>query len=205
MSEPNYTDKRRTSFCIALTGILAAVAFLFCFLAGISPVAGISLLAIASFFIGILILETNIRYATAGWLVTSILALLFVSQKLMAIPAALFFLPYPIVKKLIEKDGFIFTTVGDRKAIALKWVAKLLFFIVSFAVSYVLLVKLFGVDYVALISARLTEFNINISADVMYIIIAVFSVAVFIIYDILFSMLGRQYIFKYSRLLRGRK
>lgn len=205
MSEYSYGKRKKTTFSIALTGILSAVVFLFCFLAGLSPVLGISLLALASFFIGILILETNIKYATAGWIVTSILALLFVSQKLMAVPAVLFFLPYPLVKKLIEKDGFIYTAAGDKKTIVLNWLIKLLFFVASFIVCYFLLVKFFGVDYVAAISARLAQFNVNLSSNIMYIIIALVAIAVFIIYDILFSMLGRQYIFKYSRLLRGRK
>lgn len=103
---------------IALNGVLGALAVICLLLANILPTNKISLYALSSFFISVIIIENSIR---AGWIfyaATTLLGFMIVPDKISIVPYALFFGGYGIIKYYIEKL--------DR--IILEYILKFLFF-----------------------------------------------------------------------------
>lgn len=205
MSDEFGKKKNNWNFSIALTGILSALAFLFCFLAGVSPVLGISLLVISSFIIGVIIVETNITFAVISYQVIGLMVLMFVPEKTVAVFAFFFFLPYPIAKKLIEKDEYLFTSVDSLSKKIFNWICKVLCFVLGIGMSFFVLFCFFGVENLKNIVEQIYCIDTVLSPGVTRSLLVVVSITVFVIYDILFSQLGRIYLFKYSRYLRRNK
>lgn len=88
---------------VALGGILAALAVVCLYLEAVAPVSKLSLYALSSFFISIIIIETGIRNGWIFYIATSLLSFLVVPDKLSVIPYVTFFGIYGIVKFYIEK------------------------------------------------------------------------------------------------------
>jgi hypothetical protein len=103
---------------IALGGILGALAVICLLLADILPASKISLYALSSFFISVIIIEMGVR---AGWIfyaATSLLGFVVVPDRISILPYVLFFGAYGIIKFYIEKL--------DR--IVIEYILKLIFF-----------------------------------------------------------------------------
>lgn len=103
---------------IALNGVLGALAVICLLLADVLPTSKISLYALSSFFVSVVITEGGIR---AGWVfyaATALLGFIIVPDKISIVPYALFFGGYGIIKFYIEKL--------DR--IVIEYILKLIFF-----------------------------------------------------------------------------
>ena len=103
---------------IALGGILGALAVICLLLADVLPASKISLYALSSFFISVIIIEMGVR---AGWIfyaATSLLGFVVVPDRISILPYVLFFGAYGIIKFYIEKL--------DR--IVIEYILKLIFF-----------------------------------------------------------------------------
>lgn len=119
---------------IALNGILGAIAAICLLLASIMPTSRISLYALSSFFVSVVIIESG---AGAGWLfyaATSLLSFIIIPNKLGIVPYALFFGTYGIIKFYIER----------LDSIVLEYILKFVFFNACLAAAYWAVRDLFG-------------------------------------------------------------
>lgn len=156
------SDNSKKTYKLALGGILGALTVICLFLATVSPTGRLSLYALSSFFISIVIIETGIK---AGWLfyiATVLLSAILVPEKLEIVPYAIFFGIYGIIKYYIEKIN---------RAV-LEYVLKYLYFNICMAAA-VLVIKEFLME------------GIKVQLP-WWIIITVFEV-VFIIYDMVYT------------------
>jgi len=118
----NAMNTRKT----ALSGVLLAIVIITLFLATTSPVNEMSLYALSSFFVSVVIVELGIR---AGWVfyLASCLLSLILPNKMALVPYILFFGIYGIIKYYIEK----------LNRLVLEYVFKLLYFnVFVFAVAF---------------------------------------------------------------------
>jgi hypothetical protein len=98
-------DNKYQSKKVALGGILAALAVICLFFAATLPTARLSLYALSSFFVSVVILEAGVK---AGWLfyaATVIVSIIVIPDKIGVFPYVIFFGLYGIVKYYIEKLG----------------------------------------------------------------------------------------------------
>lgn len=141
---------------IALNGILGAVAVICLLLAAIMPTGRISLYALSSFFVAVVIIESG---AKAGWLfyaATSLLAFIMVPDKLGLVPYALFFGAFGIIKFYIEK----------LNNIVLEYILKFAFFNACIAVAYWAVRDLAGFGF----SSKLPWWALIIALEVVFFI-----------------------------------
>ena len=141
---------------IALNGILGALAVICLLLATILPTNRLSLYALSSFFIAIVIVEYN---SMAGWLFyasTSLLALIIVPEKLGLVPYVIFFGIYGLVKYYIEK----------LDKLVIEYVLKFLYFNICAGIVLISVSKLFG--YV--LTAKLPWWLLVIALEIVFFI-----------------------------------
>lgn len=112
---------------IALGGILAAVTLVFLYLSSILPTSKFFILAITSFMVAIIIIEGNLKRGFIFYVVTSVLSLILVPDKSIAITYVLFFGFYGIIKSYIEQTS---------KYKYLEIIIKLIFFNIDIFVIY---------------------------------------------------------------------
>jgi hypothetical protein len=161
---------------IALGGILAALTVTVLFVEAVAPVNKLSLYALSSFFVSIVIIELGVA---SGWLfyaVTCLLAFLITPDKLALIPYLVFFGLYGIVKYYIEKLDKLIP----------EYILKILFFNLVMAGAVLLAEKLM-LDIVKL------EFP-------WWIVAVVFEV-VFLVYDYVYTLFIRYYSHRLRRFL----
>ncbi|NJD03711.1 MAG: hypothetical protein FIA99_14200 [Ruminiclostridium sp.] len=161
-------DSSKKTFRIALGGILGAMAVICLFLAAVLPTGRISLYALSSFFISIVVIENGIK---AGWLfyiATTLLAVILVPDKLEIIPYAIFFGAYGIIKCHIEKIG----------KLIIEYIVKFAYFNLCMAAAILFIRQVF------------TE-SMKIQLP-WWLIIAAFEV-IFLIYDLVYTMLITYY------------
>jgi len=153
---------------IALGGILGALAVVCIFFATVLPTNKLSLYALGSFFVSVVILESGIK---AGWIfyaATSIVSAVVIPEKPGLVPYAVFFGLYGIIKYYIEKL--------DRAVI--QWAIKLVYFNLCLAASLLAAKELFG---------------FGVSSSLPFgILIALLEIA-FIIYDIVYTLFINYY------------
>lgn len=111
---------------ITLGGILSATVLILLYLASTLPTSRLFLLALCSFAVSAVIIETGVKNGIIFYLATSILAFLLVPAKSMAALYILFFGIYGIAKAIIEKHG-----IG-----ILQYIIKLVIFNLSFLMIY---------------------------------------------------------------------
>lgn len=116
---------------VTLSGLLLALVVITLFLATVSPVNEMSLYALSSFFVSVVIIELGIK---AGWAfyAASCLLSLIIPNKVALIPYIVFFGLYGIVKFYIEK----------LSKLALEYILKLIFFNIFVAVTVLYLNQL---------------------------------------------------------------
>ena len=103
---------------IALSGILLALVILALYAESLTPTAKLSLYALSSLFVSIIVIESGIR---AGWIfyfASSLLAFIIVPDKLGLVPYFVFFGIYGNMKYYIEK----------LKKIIFEYILKLAYF-----------------------------------------------------------------------------
>lgn len=141
---------------IAMNGILGALAVICLLLATILPVNRLSLYALSSFFIAIVIIEYNSK---AGWLFyasTSLLALIIVPEKLGLVPYVIFFGIYGLAKYYIEKL--------DR--LVIEYVLKFVYFNICVGIALISVSELFGYNF----TARLPWWLLAIALEIVFFI-----------------------------------
>lgn len=97
---------------IALTGVMAAVGFLFLLLAGIAPTGWIGITALAGFPVALCVSVAGYFSGIMCWIVAGLMALLLVPGKQVAVLFLCLFGIYPILKNRIERTkSFLFATL----------------------------------------------------------------------------------------------
>lgn len=90
---------KKLVFC----GIFAALAALFLYGAGTLPTGRIALFCLASCLTAVTCVECGWKYALAGYAAASAVALIFIPNKLIVLPYALFLGYYPVLKLWVEQ------------------------------------------------------------------------------------------------------
>jgi hypothetical protein len=154
---------------IAIGGICLAGSTLSVFLASIIPGAELTLYAVSSLFVAVMIIESGMR---GGWLMysgTILLCLIIVPNKLALLPYIFFFGLYGIVKYYAERN----------RHPAIQLVVKAIFFLGVFGVGYLFFRELlFG-------NIQLPDFPLPI--------LVLVGLAFLILYDFIFSQIIQIY------------
>lgn len=153
---------------IALSGILGALAVICLLLATILPTNRLSLYALSSFFVAIVILESRVK---AGWIfygATSLLAFIIVPDKLGIIPYLVFFGLYGIIKFYIEKLNRLF----------IEYSLKFLYFNICLGIGVLTVSEVFG-------------FGLNVKLP-WWLLIIVLEI-VFFVYDFVYTLFINYY------------
>ena len=96
---------------LALSALLSALGVVFLYLGAIVEVASLSMAVIASVCVIIAVTELGGVYPWLIYAVTSTASLLVLPRKEAAVAYLLFFGFYPILKKLLEKKGRLFSLI----------------------------------------------------------------------------------------------
>jgi hypothetical protein len=150
----------------ALIGVLAAIAVIAAYLESILPVSKLSLIALASFLVSIIVIEAGIRAGILFYVVTSLLIFIVIPKKTSLIPYVLFFGYYGIVKYYIEKIRKIVPEI----------ILKLLFFNICFYIIYYVL------NFIFLPDIKLPVYIIALAMQL-----------VFLVYDYVYSQIIHNY------------
>jgi hypothetical protein len=171
---------------IVLSGILSAMVVLGLFFITILPTGKLSLYALCSFFVSIVIIECNVK---AGWIfygITCLLAIIMIPDKIRIIPYIVFFGIYGIFKFYIEKFNNII----------LEYILKYIYFNICLVLGLIFLEKTV-LGYLTLDSIKL-PFTASIS---LWIIVIVFEI-IFLIYDYVYTLFIEYYQQRLKRLLK---
>ncbi len=152
---------------ITLSGILLAFTVICVFLAAVLPTSKLSLYAVSSLFMAVIVIEFGTRAGWAFYLASAILSALLV-PRLEVIPFIVFFGVYGLIKLYIER-------IHSR---ALEYVLKLGYFNICLILGLVFL-------------KELILNGVNLTAPV-YIVAAILEV-VFIVYDYIYTLFIRFY------------
>ncbi len=152
---------------ITLSGILLALTVICVFLAATLPTSRLSLYAVSSLFISVIIIEFGTKAGWAYYLASAILAALLV-PRLEVIPFMVFFGIYGLLKLYIER-------IHSRVA---EYILKLLYFSICLVLGFVF-IKEFILN------------SVNLTAP-YYIVAAVLEI-VFVLYDYIYTLFIRFY------------
>lgn len=140
MSQDNTIQKsavRNLSF----GGVLLAVLIIDLYLSNVLPTSRLSLLVISSFIMAVAVIELGKRYLWIFYISASILAILFMPDKVKAIIFVTFFGLYPIIRFYIDKiNKIVFETI-------LKFLYFNIFLIFFIGFAYTFLVKDLGINF----------------------------------------------------------
>lgn len=119
---------------IALSGIFLALVIIALYLESFVPTGRLSLFALSSFFVSIIVMESGIK---AGWLfyiASSLLAFLVVPDKLGLIPYFAFFGLFGIIKYYTEK----------QRSLIIEFILKYIYFNLCLGLAYFFFKELFA-------------------------------------------------------------
>jgi hypothetical protein len=165
---------------LAFSAIISALSLIFLYLSSIVPTGQIALFCLSTALFCVVVLECGSGYALLSAVVTGMLGFIFLPNKLLLLPYALFFGYYPVLKLYIERLGHLF----------LEWMIKLSAFIVTMLGTFLLM-------------RLMMELSLEHSMPVY--LIALIGIAVFAVYDIALSLfigIYREKIAKYLKFLR---
>lgn len=154
---------------IAIGGICLAGSVVSVFLASVVPGAELTLYAVSSLFVAVMILETGMR---GGWMMyagTILLCLILIPNKLALIPYVFFFGLYGIIKYYAEKNRLPVVQLG----------IKALVFLIVFGVGFLFFKELFFGNI------RIPDFPMPV--------LAVAGLAFLFLYDFIFTQLIQLY------------
>ncbi len=154
---------------VAIGGICLAGSVLSVFLASIVPGAELTLYAVSSLFVAVLIIESGLR---GGWMMysgTILLCLIIVPNKLAIIPYAFFFGLYGIIKFYAERRRHPAIQLGVKAAV----------FLVIFGIGYLFFRELFFGNI------KLPDFSLPI--------LVLAGLAFLFLYDFIFSQIIQLY------------
>ncbi len=131
-------NKRKIlSFKVALGGVIAALSLVLMLLAGVTSTLVYAIPMITGALLMMLVVEFGQTFAGLIYVVVSILSLLLLGNKEVAIMYVAFFGYYPIIKSILEKHlkGFIC------------WIVKYIIFNVAMVLSYFIVTKIFMISF----------------------------------------------------------
>lgn len=134
MKKPENSSRRQTKN-IALSGLISALCFVAMYLASIIDVIDLSAVVLCSMLVIISVIEIGKHYPWLIWLVASVLCLLFLPRKDIALEFVMFGGIYPILKAKFEK----LPTLPS-------WIVKIVFFNAVFTGWFFLSKYLFALD-----------------------------------------------------------
>lgn len=168
----SFFDKR-----IVVCGALCALAVIILYLGSLIEVLDLSMGAIASLVIVLIVIEMGYSYAWITYVATSILSLILLPQKFGAVIFAVFMGFYPIVKSYIEK----------LNSAPLRWCLKLIVANAAFFAMF-LVMKYFMPD--------------QLESDAMMLALYALANVAFVLYDYAVSKLITAYFYKLRERLR---
>ncbi|WP_352418440.1 hypothetical protein [Proteiniborus sp.] len=157
---PGYNSKSRK---IALGGIVTLLSTVSLYLSSILPTNRLFFFALSTFFLSVIIIEDNIKFAGLVYLSSSVLSFIIIPNKTVVIPYILFFGYYAIVKSLIERIN----------KLLIELLIKLMLFNLSTYVTYSIVSK-----------ALLGEIIIKLPVWAIFLLMQL----AFLIYDYSFSL-----------------
>ncbi len=166
----------------ALGGIVAALSISMMFSISIVPFFTYAVPAAAAVMLVPIVIEINKKWALGVYLCVSLLGLILVPNKEVAVIYAAFFGYYPILKAFIEKQ---------MKFVA-EWIVKIFIFNLSMSVSYYVMLRFMGI--------RIDEME-TLGALAIPILLGAGSVA-FVLYDYAVSKIIVLYIQKFQKRFR---
>ncbi|MEG0291901.1 MAG: hypothetical protein RR495_04715 [Anaerovoracaceae bacterium] len=128
--------RNKNTFMVALTGICLAFSVIGVFLASFVPGVELTLYALSSFFVGVVLIETGLKGGVLLYIAATLLIFVIVPNKLAVIPYALFFGIYGIIKYIAEKP--------ENKIV--QYAIKLIFYFVVAGISIFAIKGLFFGD-----------------------------------------------------------
>lgn len=155
---------------ISVTSLLIALTVVLLYIASLIPSARIAAAAVAGLLTAAAVIECGILSGAACYACSSILAILLLPLKSVAVLYILFFGYYPVIKSLIER-------LNKR---AVEWAFKILVFNAALTAAYLL--WRFGLMP-----------DINLGAWLL-IVLYLAGNALFVLYDTAFSALAGQYV-----------
>ncbi|HCS74861.1 MAG TPA: hypothetical protein DIW17_13420 [Clostridiales bacterium] len=162
---------------IAFGGIMLALSVLVLYMASMAPTGRLSLYALSSFFVSVIVIESGIK---AGWLfytASSLLSLLLIPDKLGLLPYFLFFGLYGLIKYYLEK-------ISNRVA---EYLLKFVYFNLCLLLAWLLIKEVF---------LALVELPISIR------LIVIALQVVFFIYDWVYSLVIQAYRDRIRKILK---
>lgn len=166
---------------MALGAVLAALTVITLWIGNIIPVNRISLYALSSFYVGIIVIEYGIGWGWILYAVSALLSFIIVPDKIDIVPYVTFFGLFGVVKCYIERIG---------KAVV-EYILKLLFFNANLAAAVFLASWLMGGTFYESIAEKLP----------LWLFILILQ-PVFIIYDYVYTMFIVYYRQKLRRLVQ---
>ena len=162
---------------LSLSGILLALTIITLFVATIMPTNRLSLYALSSFFISIVVIEFGMKTGWVFYVSSCILSLIVVQNKVELIPYIIFFGVYGLAKSYIE----------SLDKIVLEYILKMVLFNVCLFVSLFFIKEFF-----------LSNFDIKFPLGAIIILLQI----VFVVYDYVYTLFIRYYDVKLRKMLR---
>lgn len=166
----------------ALCGIIAAISVALMFLVSIIPFLTYALPALTGAFVILITIEIDKKWAFLTYAVTSVLSLLLVPNKEVAMLFASFFGYYPILKAVFE----------SKLPRVLEYIAKVVLFNATMVLSYVVMIKFMGISFDDVY--ELGKFAVPI--------LLILGTATFLMYDLALTRLIRVYLIKWQKRFR---
>ena len=166
---------------VAFSGVITALCIALMFSSAIIPILSYTLPAVCGLILLITSLAVGEKYAYVSYVAVSILSLFFVPDKECMLLFISFFGYYPILKKRIEKI----------KIKSIMYLIKLVIFNVSFILTQILLIKIFGIMI-------FDEFDSKWVIIVLMIFINIF----FIVFDKVLYLFEQMYKLKLQKTLK---
>ncbi len=130
------TGKIKKTSKIALSAVFSALSVALMALISVIPSLELALPAIAGLFVAVIVIEIDRKWALGVWAAVSVLSLIIVPNKEVAIVYTVFFGYYPVLKSVLE----------SKLPRAAEYAVKIATFAAVMSVSYYLMAKFMGVD-----------------------------------------------------------
>lgn len=167
--------KRNKTFKLALGGICLALTIIFMFAGSIAPGVELTLFAISSVFVAVMIIESGVSSAVLLYLAAVVLGLILVPNKIGLIPYIFLFGYYGIVKYFIEK----------QKTAKMQIILKVIFFALIMCAGFI------GFKEIMLGAVQLPDYPVAI--------LIVGGIIMMILYDYIYTLIINFYINKIQR------
>lgn len=167
--------KKNKTFKLALGGICLALTIIFMFAGSIAPGVELTLFAISSVFVAVMIIESGVSSAILLYLAAVLLGLILIPNKLGLIPYIFLFGYYGIVKYFIEK----------QKTAKMQLILKAVFFFLIMCAGFL------GFKEIMLGAVSLPDYPVAI--------LIIGGVIMMMLYDYIYTLIINFYINKIQR------